>query len=68
MNSSIGALATFLLGYRDFVQDLINAKGEDAFLNGEYGEDELAELRQNWCLSIAVHSTAGRSGARNSEP
>jgi hypothetical protein len=46
MNSSIGALATFLLGYRDFVQDLLKAKGEDAFLNGEYEDHELAELQQ----------------------
>ncbi len=59
MNSSLGALATFLLGYRDFVQDLLNAKGEDAFLNGEYEEDELAELRQKLVL---VDSRAFDSG------
>lgn len=59
MNSSIGALATFLLGYRDFVQDLLNAKGEDAFLNGEYGDHELAELRQKLAL---VDSRAFDSG------
>lgn len=50
MNSSIGSLATFLLGYRDFVQDLLNAKGEDAFLNGEFEDDELEKLRQKLVL------------------
>lgn len=59
MNSSIGALATFLLGYRDFVQDLLNAKGEDAFLNGEYEDHELAELQQKLEL---VDSRAFDSG------
>jgi len=59
MNSSIGALATFLLGYRDFVQDLLKAKGEDAFLNGEYGDHELVELRQQLEL---VDSRAFDSG------
>ncbi|HRO99395.1 MAG TPA: SUKH-4 family immunity protein [Flavobacteriales bacterium] len=50
MNSSIAALGTFLLGYRDFVQDLLNAKGDDAFLNGNYEDDELEKLRQKLAL------------------
>ncbi len=50
MNSSIGALANFLLGYRDFVQDLLNAKGEDAFLNGNYEDHELEKLRQKLAI------------------
>lgn len=59
MNSSIGALATFLIGYRDFVQNLLNTKGEDAFLNGEYEDHELAALRQKLEL---VDSRAFDSG------
>jgi hypothetical protein len=46
MNSSVASLATFLLGYRDFVQNLQGSKGEDAFLDGDYDDAEIEQLRK----------------------
>jgi hypothetical protein len=45
VNSSLGSLAVYLLAYRDFVQALIASKGDEAFLNGDFTDDEVEALR-----------------------
>ena len=46
MNTSIHALAVFLLAYRDFVRGLIEKKGDEAFLNCDFTDEELVVMKR----------------------
>ncbi len=45
MNASVSSLAQFLLMYRDFVLTLLKSKGDDAFLDGDFTQEEFDSLR-----------------------
>ena len=44
MNSSVTELLYFITLYRDFGQRLFNRKGEDAFIDADFTDEELADL------------------------
>lgn len=44
MNSSVTELLHFITLYRDFGQELINRKGEDAFIESNFTDEELENL------------------------
>jgi hypothetical protein len=49
MNSSVTSLLHCITLYRDFAQDLIDTKGEDAFIDANFTDEELDNLLKKFC-------------------
>ncbi|WP_439650787.1 hypothetical protein [Mucilaginibacter lacusdianchii] len=49
-NKSLECLLTFLLIYRNFVNDVINNNGEDAMLNGNFTDEQYSAMRQRMLI------------------
>ncbi|MGV3636679.1 MAG: SUKH-4 family immunity protein [Flavobacteriales bacterium] len=48
MNFSLESLAEFLLGFRDFVQGLMESKGSSAFMNGDFTREQFEVLNSKF--------------------
>lgn len=46
MNKSIEELGGFLLGYREFVETIINENGEDAYLDANFTDKQFNQVRE----------------------
>ena len=60
VNGSLHALAVSLVAYNRFVKDLLATRGEDAYMDADFTDEQLAALRQSLVDADAQAVTSGR--------
>ena len=60
VNGSLHALATSLVAYDRFVKDLLATRGEDAYMDADFTDEQLAALQQRLAEADMQAVAAGR--------